>query len=177
MKPLWAHKKNFGHRLRMIRQYGLCPPSLPTPSSCLLVKRFSKNTPIPSPNFSNQVRVDSVVERFHNLTFHLWAATPGRLITGLGQGLIAPQRENVCWPKQPQMTRRCWGWGWPGRVGWRLCWEARGLWQGAPPPCLADPHMLTWPSSEGTLRWRWTICIFTNCWGCPTIDVFVFPLN
>ena len=33
-----------------------------------------------------QVEVDSVVSRFHNLTFHLWAASPGRIITGLGQG-------------------------------------------------------------------------------------------
>ena len=46
--------------------------------------------------FSDQVRVDSVVARFHNLTFHLWAATPGRLLTGLGQGLEEPQSENCC---------------------------------------------------------------------------------
>ena len=34
--------KTFGHRLRVIQQYGLYPLSLPTPSSSLLVKRFSK---------------------------------------------------------------------------------------------------------------------------------------
>ena len=46
---------------------------------------------------SNQVEVDSVVSRFHNLTFHLWAASPGRIITGLGQGFKL--QYETTWPK------------------------------------------------------------------------------
>ena len=84
----------FQCRFPMVRQYDLSPLSFPTPSSSQLAKRFSSNLSSLSPtqnnkvNFFNQVQVDSVVSRFQNLTFHLWAATPGRLITGLGQGFF-----------------------------------------------------------------------------------------
>ena len=89
---LWPSTASF--RFPMVRQYDLSPLSFPTLSNSQLAKRFSSNLSSLSPtqnnkvNFFNQVQVDSVVSRFQNLTFHLWAATPGRLITGLGQGFF-----------------------------------------------------------------------------------------
>ena len=98
-KVLFIHKlwpSNASFRFPMVRQYDLSPLSFPTLSNSQLAKRFSTNLSSLLPtqnninkvNFFNQVQVDSVVSRFQNLTFHLWAATPGRLITGLGQGFF-----------------------------------------------------------------------------------------